>query len=47
MIKEGKLSPEDITKKAGKDVFKSIFQAQLKAAKEEKRQEPAGAEDQN
>ena len=41
MIKKGKLSPEDITGKTGKDVFKSIFRAQLKAAKEEKKQDPS------
>ncbi len=41
MIKKGKLSPEDITGKTGKDVFKTIFRAQLKAAKEEKKQDPS------
>lgn len=33
-IKRGELSPDDISQKAGKDMFKAAFQAQLKLAKE-------------
>ena len=33
-IKKGELSPDDISQKAGKDMFKAAFQAQLKLAKE-------------